>query len=124
MEETPKPEKNIADELRDLGDNLKNMLQTAWESEEAQKIKDEISSGLEEINKATNEAVEDISSGKTGQRIRDEAAAVRERVKTGEMKDQLRNDILKVLKVINSEIEDTLNSWKAPEEEASDEPEV
>ena len=124
MEETPKPEKNIADELRDLGDNLKNMLQTAWESEEAQKIKDEISSGLEEINKAANEAVEDISSGKTGQRIRDEAAAVRERVKTGEMKDQLRSDILKVLKVINSEIEDTLNSWKGPEEETSDDPEA
>lgn len=124
MEETPKPEKNIAEELRALGDNLKNMLQTAWESEEAQKIKDEISTGLSEINKAANEAVEDIASGKTGQRIKEEAAEVRERVQTGELKDQLRSDILKVLDTINAEIETTLNSWKTPKEESTDEPEA
>ena len=45
-DDTPTPENELADELRNLGHNLKGILQAAWESEERRKLQNEIQAGL------------------------------------------------------------------------------
>ena len=44
--ETKTPSDNISEQLNELGKNLREALQTAWESEERRKLQKEIEDGL------------------------------------------------------------------------------
>ena len=45
----PNPEPGLADDLRDLGNNLVELLRTAWDRPERKKLREEIESGLAEL---------------------------------------------------------------------------
>jgi DNA topoisomerase VI subunit B len=99
--DTPAPENELADELQNLGRNLKTVLQAAWESEERRKLQREIQAGLAELQKAVNE----LSHSPTGQRLRAEVQDLGERVRGTRVETQLRSDLLAALRAINAELE-------------------
>ncbi len=105
MSEHKQEEYNIRDEFRALGDNLKNILQSAWESEERKKLQGELESGMRELGRALDEAVEDFKAGEVGQNIQREVDQISERVRSGEMEQKTREEILKALKLLNAELE-------------------
>jgi hypothetical protein len=49
MDETPKPEENLAEEFRKLGKNLVEALSAAWNTEERKKMQQEIEEGLVDL---------------------------------------------------------------------------
>ena len=100
-DDTPTPENELADELRNLGHNLKGILQAAWESEERHKLQKEIQAGLAELQKT----VADFSASPSGQRLKAEVQDLGERVRGGHVETQLRNDLLTALRAINAELE-------------------
>jgi hypothetical protein len=125
-EKSPPSENDLASEFRALGDNLKSILKNAWESEETQKLKGEIQAGLTELGRVTNETVDEFTQGETGQRLKTEADDLRERIRTGEVEDKARQELLKVLRVINTELEKARTEWsqaetKEPEEQTQTE---
>lgn len=100
-DDTPTPENELADELRNLGHNLKGILQTAWESEERRKLQNEIQAGLAELQKT----VADFATSPTGQRLKAEAQDLGGRVRSGQVESQLRSDLLAALRTINAELQ-------------------
>ena len=100
-DDTPTPENELADELRNLGHNLKGILQAAWESEERRKLQNEIQAGLAELQKT----VADFSASPSGQRLKFEMQDLGERVRSGQVESQLRDDLLAALRTINAELE-------------------
>jgi hypothetical protein len=83
MSENTQPD--IASQFRELGENLKNIFKTTWESDEAQTLKEELKNGLDELGNATVEAVEDFKVSEAGQKLKDEAEDIKARVESGEL---------------------------------------
>ena len=100
-----KPSGDLAAELKELGNNLKDILQTAWESEERKKLQGEIESGLSQLGESLNQAVDEFKESPAGQRMRSDAENLRTRIKTGEMENEIREDLLSVLRTVNAELQ-------------------
>jgi hypothetical protein len=120
-EENPNPQPDISSQFRELGENIKNFFQAAWESEESQKFRQELQNGLNELGRATNEAVDEFKTSETGQKFKTEADEFINRVETGEVEAKAREEISKVLDFINQEL-GNLNQKIKPQD-ASTEPE-
>ena len=120
-EENPNPQPDIGSQFRELGENIKKFFQTAWESEESQKFRQELQNGLNELGRATNEAVDEFKTSETGQKFKAEADEFINRVETGEVETKAREEISKVLDFINTEL-GSLNQKIKPQE-TSTEPE-
>lgn len=97
-------EGEVAKEFRDLGENLKSVLQSAWESPERKKLQAEIEAGLTELGTTINKAAEDFQKSPTGQRLQTEAKDLGERVRSGEIEAGLREQILSVLREMNARL--------------------
>jgi signal recognition particle GTPase len=98
------PQKSdIAEELRALGQNLRDMLRTAWESPERKKVQEEIESGLTQLGDTVNKAVNEFSGSKTGQTLKADVDDLSQRIRTGEVENKVREEIIKVLRMVNSE---------------------
>jgi ElaB/YqjD/DUF883 family membrane-anchored ribosome-binding protein len=119
--DNPEQEKpDLGSEFRELGENLKNLFRTTWESEEAQRFRDEFKEGLGELGKTMDETADEFRHGETGQRLRGEAEEFKQRVRSGEFESQARSEIRKALRMINTELENMMQNWpekKDPGEE-------
>ena len=116
------PEKNqtqsdLASEFRALGDNLKNILQSSWESAEAQKLRQDVKEGLNQLGQATDQAVKDFDQSEAGQRIKAEAQDLKERIESGEVEAKARSEISKVLRTLNQELEKAVNQISKTEKQ-------
>ncbi len=113
MTENKQPD--LASQFRELGENLKQIFQTAWESEEAQNFKEELKDGLTEIGNAASQAVEDFKISETRQKIRAEAVDFKARVESGEVESKAREELSKALDLINKELQKARNGFSKPE---------
>lgn len=95
---------DIADELRELGLKLKEILRTAWESPERKKVQQEIESGLTELGDTLNKAVNEFSESPTGQTLKADMEDFSQRVRSGQVESQVRDEILKALRLVNDEL--------------------
>ena len=100
--ETPsEPERGeILNELRDLGRNLSSLLQSAWESDERKKLQQEIETGLSEMRTSLKSA----ASGPTGQAIKADLEGLHQRLRTGEVEERLRSELVSALRTANESI--------------------
>jgi len=118
MSDQPQNESNdIADELRQLGKNIKEALRGAWESEERQKLQDEIKGGLAELGNMLNQAADDFKSSQAGQNIKADINDFKERLRTGEVESKVRSEILEALQTANRELKRATQSRRPPEEQ-------
>lgn len=97
-DQTPPPENELVDELKTLGQNLKSLVQAAWESEERHKLQQEIQKGVNEFQKA----VSDFETSPTGQKLKSEVQDLGERLRAGEVETKLRGDLISALQSLNS----------------------
>lgn len=117
MSDNPQPEsENITDELRQLGQNLKEALRGAWESQERQKLQQEIQDGLSELGDTLSKAAQDFSSSRTGEAIKADLSDFQERWRTGEVEGKVRSEILEALKLVNRELKKATQPAHPPDE--------
>ncbi|NIS83218.1 MAG: hypothetical protein GTO14_24130 [Anaerolineales bacterium] len=124
MTEEQKPENELVEEFKRLGENLKNAIEAAWESEERKEISQEVQEGLTKVSQAVEGAVKEVVEGETVQRLRGEVDEFTERVRSGEVRDKVRAELRAALEKINAELEKAAASWTGSEEEAPSEEET
>lgn len=107
---------DVTSEFQVLGENLKRVLQQAWESEERKNLQREIETGLATLGKTLEQAAREFRESETGQRLKSEAQELQERLRSGEVETRLREDLITVLKKVNTELEKILK----PKSEAGD----
>ena len=108
------PPDDLGDEFRNLGNNLKNIFQTAWESAERKKFQQEIEAGLNEIGKSLNQAVTEIKDSPAGQQFKEDARDLHDRVRSGEFESKARSELPSVLHQINEEIQKVVSPKTDP----------
>lgn len=96
---------DVSDEWQNLGQNLKDIFQGAWESEERRKLQENIEAGLADFASSVNKAVEDFKVSPTGQQLRSDVEDFHERVKSGDVENKARQEFATLLRSINSELE-------------------
>jgi signal recognition particle GTPase len=103
--ENKSPNDNIGEQLNELGKNLREALQSAWESEERRKLQQEIEEGLANLGASLSEAAKDFSNSPTGQSLKEDVKDLNERWRTGEVKSKVRTEITETLRKVNDELQ-------------------
>jgi len=118
MAENEIPDENLSDEFRALGLNLVNALRTAWESPERKKLQAELEEGLSGLAATLSSEIENFQESETGQRLRSDAAELRNKVRDNKTEKKIRDELIKTLHIVNTELENTAQRWSPTEESA------
>jgi hypothetical protein len=101
MEENQKPEGTLAEEFRRLGKNLTEAMQAAWERPERKRLQEEISNGLSELGNILRDEARHFSDSPAGKRFKEEAGEVRDRIRSGELENKARAELITALRNAN-----------------------
>ena len=104
MDENDKSQDSLVDEFRNFGQNLVGTLRATWESPERRLIQEEIEEGLSDLAVTFKQEAEAFRDSPAGQRLRSDAEEFRQRMRSGEVESQIRNELLYALRRINSEL--------------------
>ena len=113
---TTPPSNDLLDELHNLGNNLKTLLQSAWESEERKKTQKEIETGLNELAKTLSQAANEFSQSPTGQTLKADLQDLQQRIQTGEVETKVRTEVVSALRAANEGLKKATTGVKPPEE--------
>jgi len=105
MTEQQKPENDLRDEFRSLGENLKHVFNSAWESEERKSLQQDIKDGMKELGVVLEGFAEEVRTSDVGESIRKEADEFGERIRSGEVEQKARQGILDALQTLNTELQ-------------------
>lgn len=122
MSENPENENPIAEEFRNLGINLMNTMRAAWESPERKKLQGEIEEGLTALAATIKMEANTFTESPTGQRLKNDLDEWAQRVRSGEAEGKAREEIIRALKLINTELEKVTNRWPGQSEDAPSQP--
>ena len=125
MSDTPDPKEeytadDLASEFHHLGDNLKKIFISAWESEQRKNLQKEIGEGLAELGDSLKQTAEEIQDSETGQRVKSEAEELRDRVRSGEVEEKIRSDLQSIFHKLNKELEKVIPAQPPAEESGDD----
>jgi hypothetical protein len=113
MSEPQNTHDDLGDELRALGDTLRDMLQAAWESDERKRAQQEIETGLEDLARTLRSAGQEFSASPTGQRLKADVHDLHERVRASKVDDQVRQELVAALRRVNEELGKAARAWTA-----------
>jgi hypothetical protein len=95
---------DIAAELRALGDNLKDLLRSIWESEERRRMQQEVETGLKDLGTKLDQAVTEFRESPSGKQFQADVEELRTRVNSGEVAAEIRTGVLEALRSVNAEL--------------------
>lgn len=136
MSDNPNPEEEtkgqtLADELNNLGDNLSDLLRTAWDNPERKRVQGEIEGGFNEFANLVKREAESFSESETGQRFKNDIDEFGQRIRSAEARERVRLEVLSIMQNANAELKKVIDKWSPPEnvedtstddEQASDPP--
>ena len=115
MSENPQNDESLADAFRQLGENLVQTLRTAWDTPERKKLQQEVEESLVDLSATVKNELNSFNESPTGQRLKADMEDLRERVRSGETDAQVRQEILKAIQLVNTELEKTASRLKRTE---------
>ena len=101
MTNSPPPENDLSHEFTLLAENLKRVLQSAWESDERRKVQAEVERGVASLNVAlTNFAQSDGA-----QKMKTELNDLREKAQLDKVEANVHEGVLSALRQLNAALE-------------------
>ncbi len=104
MSEEPKVDRNIADELGKLGQQVANAAKAVWESEERRKLQAELTRGVEKFSQELSTTLDKAAESEEAKALRVKAEKVVEEVRDADVIEEIRKGILSGLEVLNREL--------------------
>jgi hypothetical protein len=100
------------EEFRRLGENLKESIEAFWNKPENQEFRQEIKSGLVHLGDTVDNLIQDFNESPEGQRLQAEVDDFESRLRSGEVEEKIRQDVLKILGMMNTELEKVKKNWE------------
>ncbi|MEI7989608.1 MAG: hypothetical protein WCI88_11275 [Chloroflexota bacterium] len=112
---------DLATEFERLGQNIKQSLEVAWDSEERKRFQNDIEQGISGLSNAVTNFMNNISRSPTAQKVKSELEEIKNQAHVDEVQTKVRQDVISALKRANDEIEKSNQQWReehstAPEE--------
>jgi len=111
MNEVPSTEENLVNEFQSLGKNLMEALRAAWEAPESRRVQEQVITGLNELGSTLKREADHFASSSTGQQIKTGIEQVGEQLGSAETQETIRNELLRVLRSANIELEHVIDRW-------------
>jgi hypothetical protein len=102
------PERDLADELRQLGERLGAVAKAAWESDTSRHIQQQLSEGLDSMTRELDEASKRIMAKDETQRLKTHVREVVDSPKTKEVTREIQDTLLTGLKELNTQLDRAL----------------
>jgi hypothetical protein len=116
MTEENKTNNEIKDAFKDLGKNLKNAVNSAWDSEERAQVQEQIEYGLSDLGSALETFVQDVSNTDAGQKLKDGVEDFGERLRSGEVEHKAKADLVKAVDYLNEQLDKLSSNFNSKEE--------
>ena len=81
------PQEDLKDQFRNLGENLKNVLNSAWESQERKNLQKDIQDGLNEVGEIVEGLMVSFRDSEAGQKFMAGMDDLSEKYQSGEMQE-------------------------------------
>ena len=104
MKEKTKANSTIKDEFKYLGQNLKNIVNSAWESDKRKQIQDDVADGLDEFNKVVSDLIKEIRDAEATQNVLNKIEYAGEKLRSGELTNHAQDNMQKALHKVNAEL--------------------
>lgn len=108
---------NLNQEFTEFGRNLKMAFNAAWESEERVKAQQEIEAGINHLGQALDNFATSFSASEAGQQVMDEMDEFGQRLRSGEVAEKAKDELLKALKALNKGLENAADRFSSEENE-------
>lgn len=105
------PQGDLADEFRTLGKNLAEAMRSAWESPERKRLQQEIETGLIELGTTLRTEFNTFNESSTAQRLKEDVQDLGSRMRTGQVQDQVRSELISVMRMVNLELQKATTRW-------------
>ncbi len=102
--ETDATKPDVAEELRQVGQQLADAFRSMWNSEERQKLEAEMREGMQNLASEVDKVMREIREGTAGQKLREEASELRTQVESGEFGRKARTVALDGLRWLSEEL--------------------
>lgn len=99
---------NLVDELTTLGKKLGVAIQTALTSPQWQQVETEVREGFGNVVTEVNEALAKARSTDAAKQVGEQATKVVETVRTSKVTNDVRDSLVKGMKVLNRELDDVI----------------
>ena len=116
---TAKPEAEIVTELKQLGRQFAETLQSAWNSEERQRIEGEVREGVQSFVAEVDKVFQEARQSTAAERVREEATELKTRVETTDLGEKTRHSVVQGLRWMSEELARLANKFTPPEKPAS-----
>jgi len=98
-------EENLQGELNALGENLQRAIRNVWQSDERKQLQADIEGGLEAALQHLRGELREFQDSETGERLKADLQSVENDLRSGETATMMRQEILRVLQRLNTELE-------------------
>jgi predicted NAD-dependent protein-ADP-ribosyltransferase YbiA (DUF1768 family) len=119
-EETTKAtgQADVAAELKRLGRQFAETLQTAWNSEERLRMEHEVRQGIRSFAGEVDKVIQEARKSQAADRVKEEAAQVKERVEAAELGRKARAGVAQGLQWLSEELGRLAEQFTPPAEAA------
>lgn len=111
---------DVTAELRGLGRQFVETLQTAWNSEERQRIEKEVREGMRSFADEIDKAIQEVRASEATVKVKTEASQVAEKVQTSEAGQKARMGLAKSLQWLSEELGSLATKFTPPEKESEE----
>lgn len=126
MNDQPPNEESLRQEFEALGKNLIDALRSAWEAPESKRLRDEMTTGLNDLGSSLKREAEYLASHPATQQVKNDVEHLGEKIRAPEAQAKVRSELIGALQTVNAELQKVIDHWKetgnAGEQPVQDQP--
>lgn len=117
------PSRDVVEELKGLGKQFAETVQTAWNSEERHKVEGEIREGVKSFANEVDKALRQLKESEVTTRVKGEAVEVKTKVESSDLGRKAREGLVQGLQWLSEELGKLANQFTPAEKEPPQTPE-
>jgi len=116
-----RPQGDVAAEMKRLGRQFAETLQTAWNSEERQRLEGEVRQGIKSFAGEVDKVIREARQSQAADKVKEEATHLKEKVEAAELGRKARVGVVQGLQWLSAELGRLAEQFTPPAESAEDE---
>lgn len=124
VEEEPvkaETKRDFAEELKNLGKQFADTVQTAWNSEERHRVEGEIREGVKSFVNEVDKAIKEAKESQAAAKVKEEATEIKTKIEGGDFGKKARDGLVQGLQWLSEELgklAEQMTPAKAPQDSA------
>ena len=98
------PAQDIVEELRDVGKQFADTLNRAWNSEERNRVEEEVRAGVKAFGEEIDKVISGVRSGNARETVKEQTERVNTRVNPGDAGEKAKEGVVSGLRWLSTEL--------------------